>query len=94
MLDIRMGDGDTIFLSGRFDASQVETAREAFRPLEHSVVLDLSDLEYISSAGIGFLLATFKRLHDAGKTLTLTNVSPRILNIFRLAGLDRVLVIE
>lgn len=93
MLEIRI-DGDTVYLAGRFDASQIETAQAGFREIDRSVVMDLSELDYISSAGIGFVIATLKRLRDGGASLRLTRVKPRILTIFQLAGLDRVLEIE
>lgn len=94
MLDIRMEDGQRVTLSGRLDASTVGRAREVFESMTGSFVIDLSDLTYISSAGIGILMATFRRLGDAGETLTLENLSPRVEYVFRLAGLDKVFVIR
>ena len=50
MLDIRVS-GDTILLSGRFDSSQVEKAERVFTELVKSTAVDLSGLDYLSSAG-------------------------------------------
>jgi len=93
MLEIRT-EGATVFLKGRLDASQVPSANAVLGEMTGHAVLDLSELEYLSSAGIGVLIATLKHLQDNGGSLRIRNAPPRILNLFQLAGLDRVLEIE
>ena len=93
MLEIRT-EGDTVYLKGRLDASQVQSANAVLAEAKGDTVLDLSELEYLSSAGIGVLIATLKHLRDGGGSLRIRNAPPRILNLFQLAGLDRVLEIE
>lgn len=94
MFEVRFDGEDRVRLVGRLDASQADAAILALRRLTGEAVADLSELEYISSAGIGVILQTYKRLHESGHTLLLTNLSPRIRNVFGYAGLDRVLRIE
>ena len=94
MFDIKVGEDGKIILSGRFDASQVEKAEAVFGHVMESTTADFSGLEYISSAGISIILKTYKRLQDTGGVLTLTNLSQRIKNVFHVAGLDKVFVIE
>ena len=93
MLDIKVQDG-VVSLAGRFDASQAGNARAALEQVDRSVTVDLAELEYISSAGIGILMGTYRRLHSSGGTMKLVNLNPRVRNVFRLSGLDKVLVIE
>jgi len=81
-------------LIGRLDASQVEVAREAMNRLNTSSVIDFGELEYISSAGLGMLLGIQKRLMESGGTLKLINMNRHIREIFRMAGFDRIFVIE
>jgi len=81
-------------LIGRLDASQVEVAREAMNRLNASGVIDFGELEYISSAGLGMLLGIQKRLMESGGTLKLINMNRHIREIFRMAGFDRIFVIE
>ena len=81
-------------LIGRLDASQVEAAREAMNRLNASSIIDFGELEYISSAGLGMLLGIQKRLMESGGTLKLINMNRHIREIFRMAGFDRIFVIE
>ncbi len=81
-------------LTGRFDAAQVPKASPIFRALDSSCVVDMEGLTYISSAGLGVLLETQKRLSNDAHTLRLTNVDPHVLNVFVYAGFDRIFEIE
>lgn len=94
MFEIRTDDSGTVFLAGRLDASQTTLADEQLATLAGTARIDLSELDYISSAGIGVLLKTYKRLHDGGGGLALVNLPARILNVFQYAGLDRILDIR
>lgn len=90
MFDVaRDGDG-TVRLIGRLDASQVEAARSALDGVESSCTVDFSELEYISSAGLGVLLSVQKRLSKSGQSLKLTRLNQHIREIFRIAGFDKV----
>ena len=86
--------GDRIQLIGRLDASQVDTAREAMNRVTASCVIDFTDLEYISSAGLGLLLGVQKRLGETSSSLKLMNMNRHIREIFRMAGFDHVFEIE
>jgi len=94
MFDVTFDQEGTVHLSGRFDASQQQVALEAFNTITGSTIIDCSKLEYISSAGIGVLLATQKRLSSAGDYLTMQNLSPHIAEIFKYAGLNAILKIQ
>ena len=93
MFEARLAD-DRLQLVGRLDASQVEVAREAMNRLNTTSVIDFGELEYISSAGLGMLLGIQKRLMESGGTLKLVNMNRHIREIFRMAGFDRIFVIE
>jgi len=96
MLEIQRSDEqpNTLILKGRFDASQVAKAQEIFGALETSCVIDFAGLEYISSAGLGVLLATQKRLWDKGEKLKLTNMKKLVRDVFRYSRLDTIFEVE
>jgi len=94
MFEIRVLEPGTVRLAGRLDASEAERVAQELQTIQGSIRLDCSELDYISSAGIGVLIELFKRLQTSGHTMTLVNLLPRVRNIFRYAGLDRLLTIE
>ena len=94
MFSTRVGEDGTIFLSGRLDASQVDEADSVFESVNGPAVVDMSTLDYISSAGISVLLRAHKRLSEQGQTLKFTNLSRRVRTVFQYAGLDTVLWVE
>ncbi len=83
-----------IHLAGRFDHLQGQSAEAFFREVKDSRVLDFKELEYISSAGIGILLQTQKRLRVSGHGLKIVNASNHIRDVFGYAGLTEIFQIE
>jgi anti-sigma B factor antagonist len=94
MFSIEQREPGVVALAGRFDAAQVERAERVLDPLSGPIVLDLADLEYIASAGIGVILKTLKRVHGGGHTMRLRNPRPHVRSIFYYSGLDQILLIE
>lgn len=85
-----------ISLQGRLDTV---TAPELENELNHSLdgvkllVLDLAQLEYISSAGLRVILCAQKTMTRQGQ-MKLCNVSTSLMEIFDLTGFSRILTIE
>jgi anti-sigma B factor antagonist len=94
MFDIKIDEKGQVILSGRFDASQVKKAKAVFKDIHVSKTIDFSALDYISSAGLGILLTTQKRLKDSGHQLILKNMNKHIREVFKYAGFDMVFQIE
>jgi len=93
MFEAETIDGGEVRLMGRLDAAQAEKAQAFLDQLTGPTRLDLSGLEYISSAGLGVLLKTQKRLMPVGG-VTLTNVNHHIHDIFKYSGFDQIFKIE
>ena len=94
MLAIENGPPGIVVISGRLDASQSPTAQSFLDKVEGTVTLDCSGLEYISSAGLGVLLKTQKRLLASGGKLRLSGVSRHLRDIFGYSGFDQLFEIE
>jgi anti-anti-sigma factor len=86
MFEIGFGDDGSIACSGRLDAAQCEKAQSFMDSLAVAGTLDFSALEYISSAGLGVLLKTQKRLAETGAELKIINVNNHIKDVFRYSG--------
>ena len=83
----------TVSLEGRLDTTTAPSLEEEFKASLEGVddlVLDFSKLEYISSAGLRVLLSAQKQMNKVGK-MTLTNVSPEIMEIFDVTGFTDIL---
>ncbi len=94
MFEITRDTDGIIRLHGRFDAAQIAGAKEVLSLVDDSCMVDFGELSYISSAGLGLLFATQKRLVDSGRALTLTNLNPHIREVFRIAGFDNIFQID
>ena len=90
MFEIRLGDQGEVVMSGRLDAAQCDKALQFLDTLPAPRVVDLAALEYISSAGLGVLLKTQKRVMAGGRGLQLVNANRHIRDIFKYAGFDRI----
>lgn len=94
MFEMRRGEDGTIALRGRLDAVQAELLIDVFRRIVTSCTIDLRELDYISSAGLGILFATHKRLVDSGGALRLVNLRPHIRELFGIGGFDKIFELE
>jgi anti-sigma B factor antagonist len=94
MLAIDFGEQGVVVVSGRLDAAQCPTAQAFLDKVEGVVTVDCSGLEYISSAGLGVLLKTQKRLLARSGKLRLAGVNRHIQDIFLYSGFDQIFEIE
>lgn len=58
------------------------------------LILDISELDFIDSFGIGAVVAALKRLRQRGGELALVCPSPRIRRVFEICDLDRIIAIH
>jgi anti-anti-sigma factor len=94
MFKIDYDETGVIVAEGRLDAAQAPRAQEFLDAVPDRCVLDLGKLEYMSSAGLGVLLRTHKRLMGGGGGLKLVNVNSHINDIFMYSGFDKLFEIE
>lgn len=94
MFEIQIGEDSEIQLSGWFDASQVEEAKNVFNKINKTSNVNFNKLDYISSAGLGVLLMTQKRLKENGEQIILKGMNKHIREIFKYAGFDMIFKIE
>lgn len=86
---VRMSE-NTFALTGRLDASTAENLEAELNKITSTITLDLSKLHYISSAGLGVLLAAKQRLSDINADVKLTGLQPQVRHVFEVVGFDKV----
>lgn len=94
MLGIEFGQPGIVVISGRLDAAEAPAAQSFLDTVEGTVTLDCSRLDYISSAGLGVLLKTQKRLLGASGKLRLAGLKPHLHDVFTYSGFDQLFEIE
>jgi anti-anti-sigma factor len=86
----RVGGVTVVEVRGRVDSATAPTLAERLTATldapERRVVLDLTQLEYISSAGFRVLLLAAKRADEARSRLVLCGVSGKVRQLFDLGG--------
>lgn len=88
----RSGDTLVIALSGRLDATSAEPfQQQLLRSIESgetAILLDLLELEYVSSAGLRALLVAARHLQDKGGRLKACSASGEVREVLQMTGFD------
>jgi anti-sigma B factor antagonist len=83
------GGKTTLALEGWLDTTTAPELGAALESLDRSCTdleIDMSGVEYISSAGLRQIVSAYKLMR--GK-LTLSNVSAEVMHVFKMAGFDK-----
>ncbi|PID82585.1 MAG: anti-anti-sigma factor [Clostridiales bacterium] len=83
---------------GEIDINTADEVKEKINSLvderEDSVLLDMEDVSYIDSTGLGIFIALVKRLKSSGKNLILLNPNRSIVKLFEITGLDQIFTLR
>lgn len=94
MLVLELGQDGTVVVRGRLDAAEAPAAQSFLDGVQGVVTLDCSALDYVSSAGLGVLLKTQKRLLASNGKLRLARLKPHLHDVFTYSGFDQLFEIE
>jgi anti-sigma B factor antagonist len=82
-------------VSGEVDVESGPRLRDHLLALvadgEHDIVVDLSQVSFLDSSGLGVLVVVHKRIRAAGGALRLAGCQPEVVSIFHITALDRVI---
>ncbi|QJD84357.1 STAS domain-containing protein [Cohnella herbarum] len=86
-------EGQTIlFLGGEFDLEVATQVRAAMEPLieltDRRLTLNLRDLKYIDSTGIGILISIVKARHTRNASFDVEHVPVHIRKLFDMTGIS------
>ena len=85
-----------VSLEGRLDTNTSHAFEEVINNINSDtkeLVINIKDLEYISSAGLRVLLAAQKKMNKMG-SMKVINVCDSIMEIFEITGFIDILTIE
>lgn len=87
--------GYTLYLNGQLDLSMAPKFRSEVEPLaaeaDKTLVLNLKDLQYIDSTGLGLIISILKTRQEAGASLLIKEVPPKVQRLFDMTGISKFL---
>ncbi len=93
-------DGDLMIVTpaGRIDGSNAfdfQTAIDtAMADHDAGVIMDLSELTYISSAGLRVILLLAKKIKGQSTSLVLCSLAASIMDVFEISGFGKIIPIH
>lgn len=89
------GEVHIVHVSGEIDVTSAAVLRDALEALiadgRRRLTLDLSEVTFMDSTGLGIVVGRLKRLSRHGGTMTVAAAHPRVLRVFSITGLDQLL---
>jgi anti-anti-sigma factor len=84
-------------ISGRLDAESAPDAEQAVKGLlgegKRRLLFDLSEMSYISSAGLRVVLIAVKQLQRTGGKIVLSALTPTVKEVFDVSNFSRIIPI-
>ena len=96
-IEIKKNESETIIqITGRLDTITAPTLDKTIQEEigdTKNLILDMKNLEYISSAGLRVLLGAQKKMQKIG-SMKVKNVCQEVMEVFEMTGFADILVIE
>ena len=83
------GELDTIATT-----EQADDLQQVLNIADRALVMDCSELEYISSAGLRFFMQLKRESEAKGGSIRITNMNEDVADIFRMSGFQNIFQIE
>ena len=84
--------GDIDHHTAKFIREDIDRALYKYQP--PTVIMDLSNVEFMDSSGLGLILGRYTKVNMLGGILKVANPNPRIEEILIMAGTDKLIPIE
>ena len=91
------GTSATIALNGNLTVATTSVLEAAFAELPEDVkdiTLDLTDLDYVASAGLRVIVAQNKKAFQNGGSVRLAHPNEEVMEVFDVTGFADILTIE
>lgn len=93
-----MSEIDCLYLNGYLDAHTAPELETAISDLvdagRNKILVNFSNLDYISSAGLGVFMAFIENVRETGGDIKLVEMKPKVFSVFDLLGFPLLFDIE
>jgi len=96
-MDIQIQENDelvNVIVNGDIEMMTIKNFKEKLFEIGHNIdkhiEIDLSNVDYIDSSGVGVLISLLKLQKKKNKNLTIRKVSPKVPNVLKLSSLSDV----
>ena len=88
-------DGNVVaILEGTLDTAAAAETEKAMSPLndveDKDIIIDCTDLEYISSAGLRIFLSILKNVEEKDRHVYIQGINDKVRTIFTLTGFSNI----
>ena len=84
----------TITVNGDIEMMTIKSFKQKLfeigQQIDKDIEIDLSNVDYIDSSGVGVLISLLKLQKKKGKQLSINKVSSKVLNVLKLSSLSDV----
>ena len=86
---------EVLCLRGPLTANNASTFQNALRREEpaQTLILDLSNVPYVDSAGLGVLVSAYISRQKSGRRMVLSGLNPRVLKLFEISRVQELFLI-
>lgn len=93
-LTVHVEERGVLRLKGPLTMENIPPFQNAVRREDSAVLfLDLSEVPYVDSVGLGSLVSAYISLHKLGRRVVLTGVNPRVLKLFEITKVEDLFLI-
>jgi anti-sigma B factor antagonist len=95
-VEVSQGESRAVLrLSGELDVSSSPALEDEIERVNgvEVIILDLRELEFIDSTGLGVLVKTHQRMREAGRHLGIVEGTGQVKRLLELTGLDQQLTL-
>lgn len=95
--DAQSGGATVVAVAGELDALSApqldEHLTEVLNDSPKRLVVDLTEVDFLDSTGLGVLIKTLTHLRENDGDLALVATSPRILKVLSITGMDQIMTV-
>ncbi len=93
---VRKKDVLLVRLTGELDQCSASGIRRdldqmLLDPRVRHLVIDLKDMPFMDSSGLGVILGRYRMMQERGGTVSLMHLSPQVKRVYDLSGMARII---